>query len=92
MRRLSACGLTAALLAMGLAGVGVAQAADQGQEQLKRLKLQMRQIQQEQAAAQEAQGKADQARQQAEQALKSAQTELQGAKASAGITSGWVGK
>jgi len=79
-----------ALALMGLAtgmGAHAQSAQDREQEQVKRLKLQMRQLQQDQAAQQEAQAKLEQDRLKAEQALKGLQSELSGHKQAAVVSS-----
>ncbi|MDE2401322.1 MAG: hypothetical protein KGL90_06625 [Burkholderiales bacterium] len=67
----------------GCATGASAQSNDREQEQLKRLKLQMRQVQQEKAALEEAQSKTAQENSSLAQALKSAQSEANGQKAAA---------
>lgn len=74
--------LTAVVL--GLAALSAHAESDKDAEQLKRLKLQMRQAQQHQQAAQEAQAQAEQARQQAELSLKAQDADLQKQRAAAG--------
>lgn len=69
--------------ALGLLAVVAHAEPDKDAEQLKRLKLQVRQAQQQQQQAQEAQATADQARQQAEQSLKAQDSDLQKQRAAA---------
>ena len=71
------------VLACSMSGGALAQ-ADKEQEQLKRLKLQLRQVQQEQAATQDAQAKSEAGRLGAEKALKEMQSALQVQRTSAG--------
>lgn len=75
--------LLALVCATGLASGAWAQSGDREQEQLKRLKLQMRQVQQEKSSLEEAQSKTAQEKAALEQALKSIQSEASSQKVSA---------
>jgi chromosome segregation ATPase len=78
--RLQGRGVRCAVVALAcwVAATALAQGApDREQEQLKRLKLQLRQVQQDQAAQQEAVARAEQARARADEAVKALQTRAQ---------------